>query len=140
MCDSFYETGGARAFGFGSKVEPELVLRCASNTLEGELGMKRQKLGIAALALVGLAAGLSGCDDGASSSKDTSPKYSAKQAADFRALCTSKGGKTAETSCKGTSTCAGLFLSGETGMQSASDCKGHNSCSGIQCYDTLAAK
>jgi hypothetical protein len=100
--------------------------------------MSKNKLGFAALALVGLAAGLSGCDD--STSSTPAPKYTPAQAQAFRELCASKHGMIAETSCKGTSNCAGLTLSGETGMQMASECKGHNTCSGLQCYDTLMAK
>lgn len=100
---------------------------------------KKNRMGVAGLALLGLAAGLAGCDDGASSSAGTTPKYTEAQAQAFRELCASKQGTLAETSCKGTSNCAGLTLSGETGMLMASECKGHNTCSGLQCYDTLAA-
>ena len=96
-----------------------------------------QKTGLAAMAMAGLMAGLSGCDDGSSSS--ASPKYSPAEAQAFREWCATRQGKVAEISCNGTSKCAGVVLSGETGERSALECKGHNTCSGLQCYDTLAA-
>ncbi len=99
--------------------------------------MNQKKTGLAAMALVGLMAGLSGCDD--SSSSSASPKYTPSEALAFREWCAGRQGKVAEISCNGTSKCAGVVLSGETGKRMASECKGHNTCSGLQCYDTLVA-
>lgn len=82
------------------------------------------------LALAGLAAGLSSCDD--KPVDITSPD----QKAQFREACTSKGGTIHPTSCEGTSQCKGLFLNGETGKVESSECAGKNSCAGLQCLDT----
>ncbi len=89
----------------------------------------RAKLG--AIALAGIALALSACDS-------TEPKdiTTDEQKAAFRSECTSKGGKLNETTCKGTSTCVGLYLNGETGKKETTTCKGTNNCAGIQCLDT----
>lgn len=102
----------------------------------------RQSLG--ALVLAGLSMGLAACDE---SSTSSSPKdiTTPDQKAAFRAECEKAGGMLHETSCNGTSECAGLYLNGETGKIDSTTCKGTNTCAGIQCLeptplDTAAAK
>ncbi len=82
------------------------------------------------LALAGLAAGLSACDN--EPVDITSPD----QKAQFREACASKGGRIHTTTCNGTAQCKGLYLNGETGKVETNECAGKNTCAGLQCLDT----
>lgn len=85
------------------------------------------------LALAGLAAGFTSCDD--EPTDITTPD----QKAQFREACASKGGRIHQVSCNGTSQCKGLYLSGETGKVQTNECAGKNTCAGLQCLDTTVA-
>lgn len=85
------------------------------------------------LALAGLAAGFSSCDN--EPVDITTPD----QKAQFREACASKGGRIHQTSCNGTAQCKGLYLNGETGKVETNECAGKNACAGLQCLDTTVA-
>jgi hypothetical protein len=86
---------------------------------------KNQRL--KALALGGMLAGLAAC------SNDPAINFSEDEAALFKESCLEEGGKIHETTCDGTSQCAGTYLDGESGEVITTTCAGTNSCAGIQC-------
>lgn len=84
---------------------------------------------LSALAITGLMAGLSACND------DPERNFTADQAAEFKDSCIEAGGTVKEVSCNGQTTCAGTFLDGESGTVIETACKGTNDCAGIQCIE-----
>lgn len=94
------------------------------------MNLRTSRKSLVLLALAGLAAGLSSCDN---EPKDIT---SADQKSQFREACASKGGTIHQTSCNGTSQCKGLYLNGETGKVETTECAGKNTCAGLQCLDT----
>lgn len=97
------------------------------------MSLRTSRKSLVLLALAGLAAGLSSCDN--EPVDITSPD----QKAQFREACASKGGRIHQTSCNGTSQCKGLYLNGETGKVESTECAGTNKCAGLQCLDTTVA-
>jgi hypothetical protein len=90
---------------------------------------KKRKFALNSLALAGLVAGLSACNE------SPAKNYSKDEATSFREECKEAGGTLKELSCDGTSTCAGIMLDGESGEVVETTCKGTNKCAGIQCLD-----
>lgn len=94
------------------------------------MNLRTTRKSLVLLALAGIAAGLSSCDD------DPVDITTPDQKAQFREACASKGGTIHQTSCSGTSQCKGLYLNGETGKVETTECAGKNTCAGLQCLDT----
>lgn len=94
------------------------------------MNLRTSRKSLVLLALAGLAAGLSSCDN--EPVDITTPD----QKAQFREACASKGGRIHATTCNGTSQCKGLYLNGETGKVETNECAGRNTCAGLQCLDT----
>lgn len=94
------------------------------------MNLRTSRKSLVLLALAGIAAGLSSCND--EPVDITTPD----QKAQFRDACASKGGRIHETTCNGTSQCKGLYLNGETGKVETNECAGKNTCAGLQCLDT----
>lgn len=110
---------------------------------------KKNGMGLAKLAMLGLVAGGSsmvvGCFDSTSSSDDVKSSTESSSATgelkvgdatspeQFKELCLEEGGTINETTCTGQAKCAGAYWNSDSDENTYLEAAGTNSCNGIQC-------